>query len=48
MVFDELSMFIQVDRLHTCGSLVIDGVCGNIGISKIQFFNFVGAERVKL
>ena len=39
---------MQVDRLHTCGSLVIDvKVCGIIGISKIEFFNFSGTERVK-
>ena len=32
---------MQVDRLCTCDSLVIDiKVCGIIGISEIEFFNF--------
>ena len=40
---------MQVDRLCLCGSQVIDvKVCGFIGISKIDFFNFSGTERVKI
>ena len=39
---------MQVDRLCTCGSQVIDfKVCVIIGISKIEFFNFSDIERVK-
>ena len=36
---------MQIDRLCTCGSLVID-VCRIIKISKIEFFNFSGIERI--
>ena len=39
---------MQVDILCTCGCDVVDvKVCGTIGISKIEFFNFSGTERVK-
>ena len=34
---------MQVGELCICGSQV----CGIIGISKIEFFNFSGTERVK-
>ena len=48
-IFDKLSNDTQVDRLCTCGPLVIDmfNVCGIKGISKISFFNFSGTESVK-
>ena len=39
---------MQVDRLYTWGcSLVMFKVYGNIGILKIDIFNFSGTERVK-
>ena len=37
---------MQVDRLCTHGSQVIE-VCVITDISKIEFFNFSGTERVK-
>ena len=37
---------MHVDKLCFCGSLVIE-VYENIGILKIEFFNFSGTERVK-
>ena len=39
---------MQVDRLYACGcSLLMFKVYGNIGILKIDVFNFSGTERVK-
>ena len=39
---------MRVDRLSTCGTQVIDfKVCVIIGISKNEFLNFSGTERVK-
>ena len=47
-IFNKLSNYMQVDRLYTCGcSLVMFKVYGNIGILKIDVFNFSGTERVK-
>ena len=37
---------MQVDRLYTCGFLVLMfKIYGIIGISKIELFNFFGTER---
>ena len=39
---------MEVDRLCTCGSLIIMfKFCGIIGISEIEFFNLSRTERVK-
>ena len=36
---------MQVGRLFTCGSLIIN--FGIIGISKIEFFNYLDTKSVK-
>ena len=46
-IFNKLSNGMQVNRLCTCGSKVIDAIEVIIDISKIKFFNFSGTERVK-
>ena len=50
-VFNKFSNDVQIDRLCTCRSLVIIVYnlwrYGNIGILKIEFFNFSGTERFK-
>ena len=51
MVFKECSIgFLMMSRVIDFALgilwLLIDKVCGIIGISKIEFFNFCGAESV--
>ena len=47
-ILDKLSNDIQVDKLLACDSIVLMfKLRGIIRISKIEFFNFSGTERVK-
>ena len=47
-IFDKLSLDIQIDRLCSCGSLVIEiKIVKLLESQKIEFFNFPGTERVK-